>query len=97
MHIGELVTPDDAKLINFRKATLCQMMKLFKDDTLDAYGFLLPSHKTDPLFQGSSIIIQARPFPLDPKSIFQHYLSHRDSLFPFYPQLWLWKDSFSPS
>jgi len=97
MHIGELVVPDDAKHLSIHKLTLRRTVKITDDNNSHTFEFLLPTHKTDPLFHGSSVIIQARAAPLDPKSIFIHYLNLRDSCFPFLPLLWLRRSGLPPS
>ena len=63
---------------------LCRTVKITNDGNLHTFEFLLPTHKTDPLFHGGSILIQARAAPLDPKSIFTCYLTLFSPSYPYF-------------
>ncbi|OBZ77411.1 hypothetical protein A0H81_02296 [Grifola frondosa] len=85
MRLGELVWPDQSSLRLFKKLALRHHIAL----EAATYSFLLPSHKADPLFEGNLVIVQAVQDSPDPRSAFALYLSSRDALFPFRPELWL--------
>ena len=54
------------------------------------FSFQLPFHKADCFYQGNKIVVLAKPgMPLDPLLFMHRYISSRDSLFPFHPELWL--------
>src|SRR5260221_1837074 len=89
MWLGELVVPDNPKMLNFRKLSLRQMVIFIHNDSVHAFKFDLPTHKADCHYHGNSITIQSRHAPLDPVSVFSHYLSSRDSFFSFLPHLWV--------
>ena len=57
----------------------------------EAYGYLLPTSKTDHLFEGANIITQSRPSHerVEPLTAFLCYLHSRDQRFPYLPSLWL--------
>lgn len=64
----------------------------------DQFSFQLPFHKADRFYQGSKIIVLRKPHsPLDPVSLMERYVSSRDTLFPFHPELWLTSHGFSPT
>jgi hypothetical protein len=58
----------------------------------DTYSFILPTSKTDHIFEGNCILIKddTSPGPLAP---FHSYLNSHDSLFPHCTELWLHKNS----
>jgi hypothetical protein len=93
MRLGELTVSDDKSLFNHRKITSRTSVSLSNDD----YRFFLPSHKADKFFEGNLIIIQRHDISVDPLSRFKKYLSSRDHLFPFSPDLWLRADGSRPS
>ena len=61
------------------------------------FSFLLPAHKADHFYKGNKILIIAHPHLLCPLSTICSYLTERDSLFPFHPQLWLCANGHHPS
>ena len=93
MRLGELTIPDDKKLFDHRKITSRTSVSLSDND----YRFFLPSHKADKYFEGNTVIIQHHSTVLDPLSVFKQYLSSRDRLFPFSPDLWLRADGSRPT
>jgi len=90
LHLGELVSPDDLCLQDYRKAIQHCSVKLASDPCPHA-SFFLPMHKADHLWDGSSIVLEQCLGPLDPLPIFKNYLKSRDALFPHVPDLWLTK------
>ncbi len=88
LRLGELVQPDERSLRDFRKAIPRSSVKLASTPRPHA-AFFLPMHKADRLWEGSSIVLDQRTGPLDPLPIFKRYLSSRDSLFPYLPNIWL--------
>jgi hypothetical protein len=85
MRLGELVFSDKRKLRNYRKISLRHSVSIFPD----RYSFFLPSSKQDPVFEGSTIVVQKLNTPTDPYAPFLRYLSSRDKKFPVHPELWL--------
>src|SRR5882724_5793146 len=57
--------------------------------SMGSYSFVLPSHKSDRFFEGSTILIEARGHDCSPHPPFLCYIAARDACFPFHPQLWL--------
>src|SRR5258708_3606682 len=97
MRLGEIVTPDNPKMLNFRKLSLRRTVEFIQNNSIRAFKFNLPTHKADRRYHGNSIIIQSRHSPLDPVSVFSCYLDARDSSFFFLPHLWLRQDGSFPS
>src|SRR5260221_3119376 len=90
LHLGELVSPDDHSLRDFRKAIQHCSVK-FASTPHPHAAFFLPMHKADRLWEGSSIVLEQRLGLLDPLPIFKSYLKSHDTLFPHLPNLWLTK------
>jgi hypothetical protein len=92
--LGELVKPDSQSRSNTRSIPLRWTVRQHHD----FFEYLLPSHKADPTFDGSKIILQRIP---DRKSCpflaFSRYLSARDRAFPYHPFLWLRSDGTQPN
>jgi|SRR5258708_21873126 len=97
MRLGEIVTPNNPKMLNFHKLSLCHTVEFIQNDSIHAFKFNLPTHKADQQYHGNSIIIQSRHSPLNPILVFSHYLDARDSSFFFLPHLWLQQDGSFPS
>ncbi len=97
MRLREIVTPDNPKKLNFRKLSLCCTLEFIHNNSIHAFKFNLPTHKADWQYHGNSVIIQSRQIPLDPISIFSHYLDVRDASFSFLPHLWVQQDGSFPS
>ena len=93
MRLGELVVPDDISILDHRKITSRTSVSLSDSD----YRFFLPSHKADKFFEGNTIIVQHHNTAVNPLFHFKSYLSSRDRLFPFSPDLWLRADGSRPS
>jgi hypothetical protein len=93
MRLGELVIPDDGRLINPHKIILRDSVLL----TSSTYEFSLPGNKVDPFFEGNKIIIRATSGRLNPRPHFLRYLEERDRLFPFHSQLFLNTNGSVPS
>ncbi len=92
LHLGELTQPDNARLRNPRK--IVKRMSFFQ--VRDGYGFILPYHKADRLFEGNHVIVHTcRDF--NPLPIFYRYLTRRDASFPFHPMLWVKADGTVPN
>ena len=87
LRLAEMAFPDNLKIQNYKKVTLRHTV----DISPTSYSFLLPGHKADRFFEGNTIIIQKdTEYPQnDPHKIFTRYMSSRDSLHPFKPELWL--------
>lgn len=92
MRLGELVWPDNASLRSFDKVIRRTSVKI----TESYHSFLLPRHKSDTSFEGSTIVIQ-RAASADPHHTFTSYLASRDKLFPFNSSLWLRNDGSIPT
>jgi hypothetical protein len=54
-----------------------------------SYHLYLPGHRADRFFEGNDVIIQATGDGDDPFSPFLTYITTRDQVFPFRPELWL--------
>jgi hypothetical protein len=96
MHLGEPVAHDNPKLCSMRKAIKSHTVATFHDDPSHV-SFQLPMHKTDRLYEGSTIEIEQRQSNLDTLAIFHRYLSPRDHLQKWHPLLWLRESRVSPT
>ncbi|KAF9007757.1 hypothetical protein BDZ89DRAFT_914130, partial [Hymenopellis radicata] len=92
LRLGEITQPDNARLRNPRK--LSKRGTVFQ--VRNGYGFILPYHKADRLFEGNNIIVMKRGH-FDPLPIFYRYLASRDAAFPFNPWLWVRSDGTVPN
>lgn len=95
LRLGELVQHDTRALRDPRKA----IRRLSVNITPDHYGFTLPMHKADRLWQGSKILIERRApvIGVDPHAAFVRYLSSRDAKHPYNPHLWCREDGSIPT
>jgi hypothetical protein len=93
--LGELVAPDNPLHRDHRSMTLRHTV-IRSDDHI---SYLLPSHKADPFFEGNKVLIPKSPIipDLDVFDIFSSYLSRRDSIHTFLPELWLRESGHSPT
>jgi hypothetical protein len=85
LRLAEMVFPDKLQARNYKKVTLRHTVNI----SSTSYSFLLPGHKADRFFEGNTVIIQKDSLQTDPYNIFNQYLSSRDSIHPFKPELWL--------
>jgi hypothetical protein len=85
MRLGELVFSDDHFVHDWKKITRRSSVR-FEDDS---YGFILPAHKADRLFDSSRVLVCGDKFSFPTLLHFRRYLSSRDSLFPLASPLWL--------
>ena len=85
LRLSELCFPDRLVLRDFSKISLRSSVQWLPN----AFSFWLPSHKADPTFEGSRLIVQRVYDSPDPHLAFTNYLRSRDQLFPFNPELWL--------
>lgn len=92
MRLGENVWPDKLSLQDYRKV----IKRSSVSSSAESFSFLLPYHKADHLFEGNRILISSSNCGVEPISAFLNYLSSRDSLFPFKPELWLRRDGSIP-
>ena len=83
--LGELTFPDRVASRDYRKIILRHTV----DITQTTYSLLLPGHKANHFFGGNIVIIQKTNVPTNPHNIFTNYISSRDTLHPFKPELWL--------
>ncbi|KAI9063204.1 hypothetical protein FKP32DRAFT_1611990 [Trametes sanguinea] len=93
LRLGELVWPDNHDLQSYRKIIMRASVLVSHDQ----YEFTLPSHKADPFFEGNRIIVRASRDPPNPLPLFQRYLTARDALFRFNPELWLRESGAIPT
>lgn len=93
--LGEVTWPDNKELQTWRKVILRSSVTIFDR----AYGYTLPAHKADRIFEGSSIVIEERldTDGINPFVEFKDYLASRDTLFPLQPALWLTSDGSIPT
>ncbi|THH15404.1 hypothetical protein EUX98_g9472 [Antrodiella citrinella] len=85
--LGELTWPDKLELQSWRKVIKRSSVKFYTT----AYGYVLPTNKSDAVFQSATIIIE-RHENLDiinPLPCFLQYLASRDRRFRFHPALWV--------
>ncbi|KAI0350282.1 hypothetical protein OH77DRAFT_1524983 [Trametes cingulata] len=85
LRLGELVWPDQCELQSYRKLTMRNTVVLHPD----RFEYTLPTHKADPFFEGSKIIVHKTANPPDPLQYFLLYLQARDATFPLRPELWV--------
>jgi hypothetical protein len=85
LRLAELCFPDNIQLRDYSKISLRSSVRWLHD----AFSFWLPSHKSDPTFEGSRLIVQKVCDSPDPYLAFANYLRSRDRLFTFNPELWL--------
>ena len=83
--LAELCFPDHLLLRDFSKISL-QSSICWLHNT---FSFWLPSHKADPTFEGSCLVVQCVSDSPNPHLTFANYLCLRDQLFTFNPELWL--------
>ena len=93
MRLGELVWPDKKALQDYRKVTKRSSVELLAE----GFSFFLPGHKADRFFEGNCIVLQKNASGDDPDAPFRKYLTSRDSLYPFHPELWLREDGSIPT
>jgi hypothetical protein len=94
MRLGELVQPDTVALHDWRKVIMRTTVTIYPA----GYGFHLPYHKADRLFEGNRIIVRRRPEDsADPDRAFRSYLESRDARFHTLPQLWLCSNGTVPT
>jgi hypothetical protein len=94
MRCGELTSHNSPARRDSRKITMRFSVSW---PSSSSYGFILPSNKTDPFFQGNHLVIKGFVDEVDPLPFFLSYLSSRDHLFPAHPQLWLRKNGLPPT
>ena len=85
LHLSEFCFPDHLATQDFSKISIHSSVQWLPD----AFSFWLPSHKTDPMFKGSHIIIQQMHQSPDPHLAFVKYLRNCNQSFIFNPELWL--------
>lgn len=85
--LGELTWPDSVKLRDSRKVIKRSSVRHYTG----GFGYILPAHKADRVFEGSTIVIieSNAPADLNPFFYFNKYLASRDALFPLQPALFL--------
>jgi hypothetical protein len=92
LRLGELVWPDQTAHCSYRKLSSRTSVQWYPG----GYSFLLPTSKTDRVFEGNRIIICSQ-IPPDPYPPFVDYLRSRDVLFPHRAELWLREDGSVPT
>lgn len=86
--LGELVWPDSTKQCSWRK--IIQRASVVTWPESQRVAYLLPTSKTDHIFEGSQILIDNSVLPhLDFFRCFTTYFSSCDNLFPIMSPLWL--------
>lgn len=86
--LGELVWPDSVKKRSWLKVISRSSVQLWP--SLQRFGYLLPSSKTDHIHEGAQILIDNDlSHGIDSFALFQTYLTSRDRQFPLNPSLWL--------
>jgi hypothetical protein len=94
LRLGEMTISNSPAKCSSKKITARHTLSLSPTQ----FSFQLPFHKADRFYQGSKIIVLAKPdTPLDPLPFMHRYVSSRDSLFPFHPELWLTSLGVSPT
>jgi len=85
LRLGETTQSDNPTKCSFRKVTLHHSVKL----TPSTFSLVLPTHKADHFYEGSTILIESRTGCLCPHRPFVNYLTARDARFPLHAPLWL--------
>lgn len=94
--LGELVEPDRIELRDDRKVIKRWSLKIEEDESYFQYS--LPFSKTDSLFDGTTVIIPARPTSsVCPVKTFMKYLIIRDEAFSTNPFLMIRSNGQLPS
>jgi hypothetical protein len=94
LRLGEMALPNSPAKRSSKKITSRHTLHILPAQ----FAFQLPFHKADRFFQGSKIVVLAKPHtPLDPVPTMHRYIISRDSLFPFHPELWLTSAGLSVS
>ncbi|GBE86729.1 hypothetical protein SCP_0906090 [Sparassis crispa] len=91
--LGELTYPNNPRLHSSRKLIRRSSVLL----TSSSCTYILPSHKADRLFQGSTIIFATQNDDIDPVQPFASYLTSRNQLFPYHPALFIASDGTVPT
>jgi hypothetical protein len=93
LRLAELCYPDKKALRDFAKIAKRSSIVWLTD----TFSFWLPTHKADPGFEGSRIIIQKTTTSPDTYSHFITYLHSQDLHFPLNPELWLCQNGQVPT
>lgn len=93
MRQGEIVIPNRFDL----QYPLEVIMRPSVELLTDGLSFFLPSHKANRFFNGNRVIIQNTNGAENPVPPFTKYLTSRDKLFSFRPQLWLRANGTNPT
>ena len=94
LRLGGLVVPSNPKLLSQRKRVMRSTVTLSEE----SFSFTLPYHKADRFYSGCEVLVGSRPnSPDDAFPWFINYLNHRDSVFPFVPDLWIRADGSLPT
>ncbi|THH15573.1 hypothetical protein EUX98_g9443 [Antrodiella citrinella] len=84
--LGELTWPDKVELRSWRKVIKRASVSFYTG----AYGYVLPTSKSDATFQSATIIIEeGENDSIQPLTTFKEYLRSRDHIFPFHSALWI--------
>jgi len=92
LRLGELVWPDAAALQDYCKV----IMRNTVNPLPKGFDFFLPGHKADRFFEGSRVLFQEINSADDPCTLFAAYITARNQLFPFHPELWLRRNGRVP-
>lgn len=90
--LGELVWPDNPSLRSDSKVTRRTSVVIAES----YHSFVLPTHKADRQFEGSTIVIH-RTDSEDAHGTFLSYLASRDKCFPFHSSLWIRSNGTIPT
>ncbi|KIM77829.1 hypothetical protein PILCRDRAFT_76302 [Piloderma croceum F 1598] len=93
LHLGERAISNKPDLQDFHKIILHNLLSWVGND----YEFLLPTQKTDTMFEGNHVRISQIIGTPNPQPVMGCYLYSCDQLFPLHPQLWLCNDGSSPT
>lgn len=91
--LGELCMPNNPELWDYWKS----MMHFDLKSMGNHLELLLPIHKADKFFKGSTLVVPDSHDPLSPHPWLLKYLNCCDQLYNWKPELWLRTDSSSPS
>lgn len=83
--LGEVASPDNAALRSSRK--IIRRVSLSADGQFIRY--VLPAHKADRFFEGSTIVLARRDDSFDPYNALVTYAHSRDHLYPFRSELFI--------
>lgn len=91
--LSELCVPDDVRLFDIRRIMKRHQVSI----SLHTIRLLLPGHKADRFFTGSTLLICNSNISISPFPFLLRYIKKRDTLFPWLPSLWIRSNGSLPT